>query len=222
MEKTILTLVFVLTFGLMAHGQRVVEGRYEFMKKVADQANGISLILNGSTDAIQAILQKKMKAESGVRVRNIKHGIQGAEAVRLSTISQSMFDYYYKLESVGKKNENQTRLTLFVSAGNYNFLTSEKYPVEMEAAKNWLSQVARDATLYQQQLYIEQQARNVAKAEKELENTLSEREKLEEMLADIQAKIEANSQSQLGLQERIQGERNRLEKMQAYMYELKR
>ncbi|MEZ4847728.1 MAG: hypothetical protein R3B93_03695 [Bacteroidia bacterium] len=175
MQRTILTLTLILVLGMTSYAQKIVEGQYDFIKRVANKANGISLELNGTEEAIDAILQKKIKAEAGTKVKTLKSGIRGAEASRLPAISSSTYDYYYKLEPTGKKNESITRLTFYVSAGNYNFLSSKKYPNEMKAAGQWLSEISREVMLYQQQLYIDQQARNVEKAEKHLTELISER-----------------------------------------------
>jgi hypothetical protein len=222
MQRTIITLSLILVLSITSYAQKVVEGQYEFIKRISDKANGISLVLNGSEEAIDAILHKKFKAEGNAKVKNLRNGIMSAEAAQIPSISPSTFDYYYRLEPTGKKNEIKTRLTFFVSAGNYNFLSSKKFPSEMKATSQWLAQVAREVMLFQQELFIQQQENNVKKAEKYLSDLMSESKKLESMLAEIKAKLDENKQNQAITQEQLKGEKERLEKMQAYMYELKK
>lgn len=213
MKKIVLIALALFTFNLHLSAQEINEGNYPFLKKYAEYGNGLSMVIEGSEDAITHVMEQKLKDDSGIKVKNIRKDVQGVEAARMIRVADAMYDYYYRLEPISKNDNNHFRLIFFVSAGNYNFLSSGKYPVVMEAAKNWMQTIQEDVYLYQYGQTIVDQQEVIEKIKKEEENLKSEQKKLEAQIAEAQARLQQNIEQQKTKREDLLREEGKLEEL---------
>ena len=205
------TLVFLLLSGL--HAQEIKEGVYPFIKKGTKSANGLRIELDGKPDHVEAVVERELKALTGQKVKGIKSGVSGLEAARIADFSEATLDYYYKVEKLSKKIEDRTVLTLFLSAGNYNFLNSDKYPEEMAAAAFWLDEMQQKVHVYEYEIAIEEQEKIIKEAKKDQEKLKSDHGKLEKQKEDILKAIEENEVAQDQQMQKIATEESKLQEM---------
>jgi hypothetical protein len=183
----------------------VNEMSYDFVKKVSPTGNGLSTYLYGEPEIIEAVIAEQFQNASSAKAKNFK-GVQSIEGAIFPDISPMTLDYYYRLEE-DKNHPGKTRITFFFSAGNYNFLTTEKYPEVMKAAKLWVASLDRAARLSKINEQISAQEAVVTKATEELakitgdgqklakdQKSLKEEiAKLQEKLAGVEKDIEKNN-----------------------------
>ena len=213
MKKSILLAILVFTFGFIAQAQEIREGVYPFIKKGTSSANGLRIELDGKPDHVEAVVERELKELTGQKVKDIKSGVSGLEAARIADFSDATLDYYYKVEKLSKKVDNRTVLTLFLSAGNYNFLNSDKYPEEMAAAAVWLDALQQKVHVYEYELLIEDQEKLIKEAKKDQEKLVSEHQKLEKQQEGILKAIDENEKAQEQQIEKIAAEEGKLAEM---------
>lgn len=183
----------------------VKEMSYDFVKKASPTGNGLSTYLYGEPETIEAVIEEQFANASNAKVKNFK-GVQSIEGATFPDISPMTLDYYYRLEK-DKNHPGKTRITFFISAGNYNFLTTEKYPEVMKAAKLWVASLDRAARLRKINEQISAQEVVTTKATEELakitedgqklakdqKNLKEEMAKLQEKLAEVEKDLEKNN-----------------------------
>lgn len=174
----------------------VLEGDYSFVKKIKATGHGLAMDVAGEEEVITEMMSQRLEEASGEKVKSIKKDIMGIEGVVLEAISANTFDYYFKVEKL-KSEIPRSRVTFFVSVGNYNFINSEKYPNEVEASKVWLQkllvwkrlkEIAVEEAAQQTKL-MEAQKKQEALLEKE-KGMLEEKLKLEDEIAKLLAKVQ--------------------------------
>ncbi|MEL6132016.1 MAG: hypothetical protein AAFR59_01490, partial [Bacteroidota bacterium] len=146
MKNLFLLLSFVVFSFLSTHAQKVNEGKQEFMKKTT--GNAFTITIQGQEKNVLAVLDQKFR--SGLKVKpKSKSGFHYYEGVTFSEIANNRWDYYYKAERASRKSSSETRITVFVSAGNNNFLTSSNYPDEMGKLTEMMEGLQLEVKIYE-------------------------------------------------------------------------
>ncbi|MEM6343672.1 MAG: hypothetical protein AAF927_07310 [Bacteroidota bacterium] len=212
--KSLLALVLLnLSFSLKAQdpatarlqkAAQVEETTATFAKKIKPSGNALTFVIEGNAEEILTVLNEKFSVGTGEKVKNFK-GLQSLESVTFSEISDRTMDYYYRVEPVENTEGKYSRITMFMSAGYYNFLDSEKYPEEIAKATAFLESLdlktkmyqleqklsAQQAVLAQEQKVEEALIEKAEKLAKDVADELSGIQKMEEEIAKLQAKIKA-------------------------------
>lgn len=218
MKRIIFSALLFVFFGMSLQAQvdNISEMSYEFVKKVAPSANGISTLLYGNTDAIEAVIETQFKNAANAKSKGLK-SVNSFEGVVFDAISPKTLDYYYKLEE-DKNNPDQTRITLFVSAGNYNFMSSDKFPEVMAAAKRWVASLDKATRVKVIDDKIDLQTKAVEDFTKDYDKLVEEGEKLDKDAESMQKEIEKlkekiaeNEQAQVKNEEAQAAEKAKLE-----------
>ena len=241
--KKIILIVAILSLTGLAFAQNdnitpkstesVQEMTFEFVKKVSPTANGMSTYLYGSPDDIEAVIEEQFRNGANAKAKGLK-GVQSFEGVIFPDISPLTLDYYYRLEE-DKNHPGKTRIMFFVSAGNYNFMDSEKYPEVMKASKLWVVGLDKAARLLKVNQQVEAQLAVVAKSTEELakiaeegqklikeKNNLNEEiQKLQAKLADTEKEIATNNEAQAKQQSEMEVEQVKLTTLQKKLDRLK-
>ncbi|GAB4405745.1 MAG: hypothetical protein OHK0039_07030 [Bacteroidia bacterium] len=216
-KSLILPLLLLLTTSLSA--QVALEGSYAFDKRLAPMANGVTYEINAPTARFEALFTQRFET-AGAKIKKERKGLFYAEAVVLPDVSGRTLDYYYRVEPTGSDGA-RARITLFLSLGNNNFLTSDRYPQEIEAAKQFLVSLDREARRAEMQAQIEAQraALNALLLQqttlKQQQETLAqEKVRLEKAVQENAAAIGANDVSLKQLEESISTEKQKLGQLQ--------
>jgi hypothetical protein len=202
---------FLLAFSLLwlssLQSQVIREGNYPFMRN--ETANGLSITIQGQPKNVEQVLDEIFKNQTGQRVRTRK-GMSAVEEGRFRNVSRQALNYYYTVEKPSRGDGTHSRVTLFISAGNRNFLDSSQYPREMQAASDLLSSLELEVMKYELAVVIEEQQKVLDKALKEQARLVKDSIDLEIQLAETLQAIEQNQANRAAKLETIQREQEQL------------
>ncbi|MEL6676026.1 MAG: hypothetical protein AAFR61_27710 [Bacteroidota bacterium] len=192
MKKTLnLSLLCLLFLGfiLPAQAQEIIEGPRPFMKK--ESANGLSMVLEGQAKNVEAVMERLFNTGTNSKGK-LRSGLRSYEGARVSRLSSNTMDVFYKVEKSGRGNTNKSRVTVFLSTGNGNFMNSTDYPDEMTSAKEMMEEFQWEVNVYELELAIQEQNKVIDKAIKVHDKMVKDSVGLEKKLAETQQAIEDN------------------------------
>lgn len=214
-----LTLICSLAFLPFAlKGQQASEGSYPFMKK--ESGNGLSMVLQGQPKNVEAVLDEKLKDGTGIKGRK-RSGNRAYENARYRKISPESLDIFYRVERASRGDKTNSRVFLFLSSGNNNFLDSKTYPDEIASAKEFLAGLPLAVEIYEMGLVIENQQKVIEKEIKRHEQMVKDSISLEAKLAETIQAIENNKQDRGNQLDKIANERARMEEFREKLKGLK-
>jgi hypothetical protein len=189
--KTILTALFLLVgvCSLQLSAQTANEGARTFAKK--STANGISIVVMGQPKNVETVLDEKLQKVTGTKSKSYK-SLRVFEGARAQNISASTLDIYYEVEKAAKDDDTHSRVTIFLSSGNENFLDSRDYPDEVNATAEMLEGLEHEVNIYEMKLAIDEQQKVIEKANKDHEKMVKDSVSLEVKLAETLQAIEEN------------------------------
>lgn len=192
--------------GLFA--QTATEGLRPFVKR--SSGNAISIIYTGQSKNVQKVLEEWLEEASGESSSN-RNGFRAMEGVRIQAFSESTLDYYFKVDKVSRQDDEHSEVTVFVSAGNDNFITSGTNPEIVNELSYWLESMQREVTMYEIELAMEAQQKVIEKAEKEYDGLQRDSIRLQTTLAETLAAIEENKSSNTTQRATIVAEKDQLQ-----------
>ncbi len=189
--RILITALFLIAGACLysLSAQTASEGARTFTKK--SSANGVSVVLMGQPKNVDQVLQDQFKRATGSKGKNYK-GMKVFEGVRYNAISNSTLDIYYQVEKASKNDDTNSRVTVFLSSGNENFLDSRDYPDEIYATEELLDGLELDVNIYEMKLAIDEQQKVIDKAIKTQEKLVQDSIDLEISLAETLQAIEEN------------------------------
>lgn len=193
---------------------QVEETTVSFAKKVKPSGNALTFVIEGNAEEILAVLDDKFSVGTGEKVKNFK-GLQALESVTFAEISDRTMDYYYRVDPVENTNGKYSRITMFLSAGYYNFLDSEKYPEEVAKATTFLQSLDLKTKMYQLEQKVTAQQVVIAKAQKMQDETIEKEEKLTKEVASTQNNILKMEEEIAKLKEKIVAAQAQITKTEA-------
>lgn len=196
----------------------VEEKTMVFAKKLKPSGNGLSIVVSANAEELEAVLEKKFEVATGQKVKSTK-GLSTVESAVFEPISPRTLDYYYRVEPVGKAAENVSRVSLFVSAGYYNFLDSETYPKEVAAARTFLQGLDKNTKIFHLQQKVDAQQELVNKQLKEEADLHKESEKVHKDQIDAQAGIKKLEKEIEMLKAKVSENQSKLQKAEQAMAE---
>lgn len=226
MKNILLILALLFATSSFVIAQEAVQGRYALTKKVAEQAPGMAILIDGSEEYVTAALTEKfVAADSKAKAKNMGKGLYKYEAIVLPEVSDATLNYYYRIEEGGNPGATMTKVTFFISPGHDNFYTADKYSTELNAAERMLVSLDKGAKRMAMQAAVEAQAALIATEEKQqadLEKTAKqltkeqsdiekEIEKLQKKLVENQSNIEKNTKDREGQTMKIAKEVEKLQ-----------
>lgn len=221
--KTLLAFVIMnLTISLQAQdpatarlqkAAQVEETTASFAKKIKPSGNALTFVIEGNAEEILTVLNDKFTVGTGEKVKSFK-GLQALESVTFSEISDRTMDYYYRVESVENTSDKYSRITMFLSAGYYNFLDSEKYPAEIANATAFLQSLDLKTKMYQLEQKITLQQEGIAGLQKTQDELIAKEEKLTKDAAAEQNTILKMEEEITKLNEKIVGTQAEITKLE--------
>jgi hypothetical protein len=207
LRSSLLLILLGLLF-LPASAQTITEDIRPFWKK--ETGNALSIVLPGQPKNVEAVMEKTFLAGTGNKGKS-KSGVRMYEGVRYGEISNQMMDYYFKVDKARKGEKNSSRVTLFLSTGNYNFIDSDSYPDELINATEVLENLVYDVRMYEMDLAIEEQQKSLEKAIKEHDRLMQDSIDLQVQLAETLQAIEENKLARTAQRQTIAQEEVRLQ-----------
>ncbi|MDX2245879.1 MAG: hypothetical protein SF052_03825 [Bacteroidia bacterium] len=213
--KTLLLAGMIIFAGFFSvSAQEIVEGPRNFLKN--ESQNALSMVVVGQLKNVEAVLDKKFEAATGVKPKAVK-GVKTITGASYARMSANTLDMFYKVETATKTDENLTRVNLFLSSGNGNFINSQTDAETMRGAADILKGLQTEVSIYEFELAIEEQTKVIDKAIKDHERMVSDSVKLENKLAETLQEIENNKISRRNQLETIEQEKIKLSNFQSEM-----
>lgn len=207
-------LLLVLSSPLMTFAQAVSEGPQPFIKKVS--GNALSVVFTGQPDNVEHVLENWLEEASGKKAAT-RSGFRALEGVVVSAFSPNALDYYLLVEKVSRDDNTHSKATLFVSAGNDNFISRGSNPEVMNQVVAWLESMQKEINIYELELAVEAQQKVIEKAIKVQESLHRDSVRLQSTLAETLAAIETNKATNVTQRQTIASEQ---EKLQAFREQL--
>lgn len=183
-------------------------------------ANSLSVVLTGQPKNVEAVLDKKFKAETGVKGKTTK-GVTAYEAAKFPSISTSSLNFYYMVEKAGKVDNSSSKVNLFISSGGEGYFSRQNNPTEMANAEDMLKGLQDEVTYYEYELAIQEQIKVFDKAIKDHDNMVKDSVNLEKRLAEVNKSIEQNKMDRRNQLLKISDEKHNLETLKGKFEEFK-
>jgi predicted ribosome quality control (RQC) complex YloA/Tae2 family protein len=203
---------FLFCFSSLS-AQLVKEGNYPFLGGKQKTANGLSIIITGPTEVLELILEEQLTVTTKEKVKSFKKGMM-IESAPWPGIFTGNMDYYYRVDPIKKSEPLQNQLTMFVSAGNDNFLSSGKFEEELNALGNWMEGLNDEVFLYQQKEAIDAQKLILEAVTKEFEKEQEALEKEQGELEKQQEELKKQQEDLKKMQDAIAKQQETIEKQQ--------
>ncbi len=216
MKHILLSLIFLSAVAFV-QAQEVSEAARPFLKK--EQANSLSIVLQGQPKNVKAVLEKKMREKAGQLTKG-RAGLRLVEGARYDEISATALDMYYRVEKASKRDNTHSRVTLFLSTGNGNFVSSEEFPDEIAAATNMLENLELEVKVYEMKLLIKEQEKLITKEEKNFNRMVQDSISLQQQLAEVKNNIVENHEDRIDQTQKVENEKVRLEEFKEQLMEL--
>lgn len=214
--QTLLLTFCISLFALPVISQNVSEGSQAFMKK--ENGNALSILIQGQPKNVTSVMDQMFRKATSSKPR-VKSGLKSYEGVHHSGISRDRLDIYYSVDKASRNDKNSSRVSLFLSSGNGNFLTSDTYPEEMANATDILQGLQYEVKMYEMELAIADQEKVIQKAIKEQQKLEADSVSLEAKLAETIQAIEENKVARANQIRTIEEEEANLAEFRAQLEE---
>lgn len=191
--KQIYTIALLL-LTVPLFGQEPQTGRFDFYKKIADVAPGITITYEGSPDNFRDVLAERLSQSTNDKLDKIKGDLSAHLALVYPAISEQTLDYYFLIEEDNRQGQ-KTKVTMFLSLGNDNFLTQQSHPAEYAAAINMLSTLSQDINAELMRVALAEMEAALEAEEKRMKELLSEAEELAKVKKKLEADLEENKKA---------------------------
>jgi len=185
MKKISLILSFVFCCTLFSFAQSVQEQQVTFEKT---QVPGYVVRTNYSADIVNGAVTQKWEKGFGLKASKVS-GYKAFLAQKLQTISDQNLDVYVMAKETGKKNAKVTEVTVLVSTGNNNFVSSYNNPDMSAKIKAAVADLIAFTAVYAVEQAVTLNNNNINKLNSEVQKLESEKQKLQKQLNDVDKKI---------------------------------
>ncbi|MFK7971612.1 MAG: hypothetical protein AB8F95_14700 [Bacteroidia bacterium] len=191
MRHTALLFIFLIV-SLAAFAQGAARTTRTTFQKIAN-VDAVSITIEGQPKNIEQVMENRLANATGVKRKKVK-GYVAFLGARLRDVSDRVLDIYFTVEKAGSKANPSGEIIMIMALGNETFLSPDRYPQEFEQALNLLDAMPLEVRIYELELAIAQQEKDLGKAYKDYEKMGNDSVKLEQTLIETQAAIEQNIQ----------------------------
>ena len=158
--KMLCLLGLSLLSALPAIAQDAHESSVRFKK---EDRSGVVAAYDAPKDVVEAALEAKLQS---IRLgkRHKESGYWKFEGVSWPEISANKMDVYFDIE----RHKGKSEITMLVSPGNGNFVTTATDPQIVEGMKAFLTRFNADVISWQQQMAINEQQKALEEANRDL------------------------------------------------------
>lgn len=189
MKKIFLCAIALVCFNLVASAQFVKEEVVEFEKV---QVSALTVMLpDMNMDIIANALQEHFEKTAGLKSSKTK-GYTSYLAQAYPPYGTQNFDIFVKLEETGKKSAKTPKITLLVSKGNNNFISSSNDNETFGNIRRDLESFVVYVKEYEVNQRIIVKNNELQKLVKEKEELSKNQTKLQKSLEDLEKKLKEN------------------------------
>ncbi len=207
-----------ICMALPVFGQDAVEGNFTFMR--SETAPGLSIVIQGQAKSVDEVIAAVFKDVANERGKSRK-GMVVFENARFTTLSSEEYTYSFTIEAPSRRDDEHTRINMFIQDVNQDFVTSVNHPRTVAKAKNWLSDLEMETQVYEMTLVIEDQRKIVENAIKAHRDLIADSTSLQEDLVDLRQSISDNKEELARQREDVAEEGEQLRAFEAKLRALR-
>ncbi|MCQ2283919.1 MAG: hypothetical protein MJZ57_03340 [Bacteroidales bacterium] len=210
--KKLFILLAIVCAGTALSAQKVQESVIDFGKQ---QVPGYLVnIQNASVDLVESAFKEKLEKEYGLKGTK-ESGFRAYINQNLKYIGPDNYDIYFTVGEFGKKKNKTTQLTVIVSTGNMNAITTQNNPDVADKIMKFLS----DFVSYVQEYSMQQQINALNDQLSKLNN---EKSGLEKDQAKNQKQIEKLQKDQEKIAKQLDQNANDIKKVEDQISTIKK
>lgn len=181
MKKLLFVFAIVCTCATLS-AQKVQESVIDFGKQQI--AGYLVNVPSASVDLVDGAFKEKLEKEFSLKSSK-ENGFRAYINQNMPAFGQENYDIYYKVSEFGKKKNKTTQLTLIVSSGNMNAITSQTNPETAEKIKSFLNNFITYVEEYAKQQEINALQDQLAKLESEKASLEKEQQKINKQIEKL-------------------------------------
>lgn len=210
--KKLFILLSVICACFLASAQKVQESVIDFGKQ---QTNGYLVnVPNASIELVDAAFKEKLEKQYALKSSK-ENGFRAYINQNMSAFGSANYDIYYKVGEFGKKKHKTTQLTLIVSSGNMNAITSSNNAEVAENIKKFLAEFVN----YVDEYSVQQEINSLMDKLTKLNN---EKAGLEKDDAKIDKQIEKLNKEKATIQKNLEQKNTDIKKLEDEINRLKK
>ncbi len=198
-----LSLLLTLAASTTLSAQNAREVTAKFNKA---NPNAIIADYDQPVDMVKTVLKERLEKEGLGKMKSAS-GYMRYSGVVWNAVSNEKIDAYFKVD--GKKGKSN--ITVLVSKGYDNFITSATDARSVENIKAFLNGFNDHLAAYQRALDLKAQEEAVKKAEKEQKEIAERNKELQEQKEKLEKKIAEQNNQQVSKQKALEAERQKLD-----------
>jgi hypothetical protein len=206
--KSIGFLIFLLTGTILTFGQSTATN-VEF-KKALRPALTLPLGFNPET-AEQTILAKlketgykPAKSGSFLNKKNKEEGYYKFSGVVLPELANQKLDLYFKVDPMENNTNDRSSITLLVSKGYDNFVSSGSDSATFRASENFLNGFVQNTNVYNISQRLEEQKQSIASSEKKWTELRDRQAEAKKKIAELESEIKVMQEQELLQQQEVE------------------
>jgi hypothetical protein len=211
MKNTIKSIALVLAIAVTgtATAQNAHESSIKFNKNAE---NAVVADFDKPAEVVEAALKDRLEKEGLGKMKTTK-GFMSYAGTLWNSVSSDKLDLYFKVE--GKKDKST--VSVLVSKGYDNFITSGSDAKTIENVKAFLNGFVKYTNSYQLTLDIKAQEEAIKKAEKLYSNSVDNNKDLLSQKEKLEKKIAESNNEQILKQKALDEEKKKLTDLKSRM-----
>ena len=203
--KNLFTDIFMLMILMPgAIAQTATITRIEYQK---GQKQAASITVPYASEVVEGALRKKI-AKGGIREERLK-GMLVYKGGRLTPTDGEVVDFYFKIDSKGKKDDAATDVFLILGRPNENVaLRTPDDAYRVQDAKRFLESIHPELEDYKLETDIARHEEEIKKSEKSMKGLLDDQSSYESRIRELQDKLNQNKIDQSTLQAELNKQRS--------------
>jgi len=217
--KKIIFLIFLFAGTISTFGQSTVKS-VEY-KKALRPALNLPLTFNSET-AEQTILTKlketgyKPEKSGGfLNKKNKEEGYYKFSGVVLPELVNQQLDLYFKVDPLDNDGNNRSSITLLVSKGYENFVSSETDSATFAASERFLNGFVQNTNIYNINHQLEENKNNIATSEKKWKDLRDKQEDAKKKIIQLESDIKSWKADEVLQQQEVERLRNSEKELEA-------
>jgi hypothetical protein len=189
-----ISVLFLLVAGSLVAAAQSSATNVEFNKALRP---ALSLPLQVTTETAEQTILAKLKEtgykpEKSSRLFNKKNkedGFYKFSGVVLPELTNQRVDLYFKVEAVNNNSSDRSSITLLVSKGYENFISSQNDSATFMASEKFLNGFVNSTNVYNINHQLDEQNENLANSEKKWTNLRDKQADAKKKIAQLESDI---------------------------------
>lgn len=198
-------LIYILSVLLYLNSNAYSQAQYIFIEFKDAQRPAVQTEFSFSEKTVTSVIDDKL-SKKGYKSKEVK-GFTFYKDVILPELGARQYDLYFRADRKGRKDKDITVVTMLISVGNENFISSSSDSIAMNNANKFLTNLLPEIATYDIQLQVNAQQEAVSKAEKKYKSLQEDAEDLQKKKKRLEEQMEDNLKAQKEQQAEVEKQR---------------